>query len=51
LEELIKANGEDIEYEFSINGKVFSANQTIFEIMNKCKRDFQASKGKIGFVS
>jgi hypothetical protein len=26
LDELIKANGEDIEFEFAINGKVFQQN-------------------------
>jgi uncharacterized lipoprotein YajG len=26
LDELIKANGEDIEFEFSIDGKIFQQN-------------------------
>jgi hypothetical protein len=33
LEELIKANGEDIEYEFYYNGQLVGHNQTLFEIL------------------
>jgi hypothetical protein len=33
LEELIKANGDDIEYEFYYCGKVVGQNQTLFEII------------------
>jgi hypothetical protein len=33
LEQLIKANGDDIEYEFFIAGEVVPPNQTLYEIM------------------
>jgi hypothetical protein len=32
LEQLIKASGDDIEYEFYINGDLITPNQTLFEI-------------------
>jgi len=33
LEELIKQQGEDIDFEFFYNGKPIQANQTMFEIV------------------
>jgi hypothetical protein len=33
LEQLIKANGDDIEYEFFIMGELVPPNQTIYEIL------------------
>lgn len=35
LEQLIKANGDDIEFEFYIGGEPVPPNQTIYEIMRK----------------
>ena len=32
LEELIKANGDDIEFEFFINGTNLSTSATLFEV-------------------
>jgi len=32
---LIKANGEDIEYEFYFNGQLLSQNQTLFEVIKQ----------------
>lgn len=39
LEELIRANGEDIEFEFQLDGKIFQSSQTILELVSKLKRD------------
>ena len=33
LEELIKASGDDIEYEFYFGGQVVNQNQTLFEML------------------
>lgn len=33
LDELIKAAGDDIEFEFYYNGQLVGQNQTIFEIL------------------
>jgi len=42
LEQLIKANGDDIEYEFYVAGERMLPNQTIYEVLknveNKAKR-------------
>jgi hypothetical protein len=42
LEQLIKANGDDIEFEFYVAGEPMLPNQTIYEIVrsveNKAKR-------------
>ena len=35
LEELIKANGEDIEYEFYCYGKEVQPNLTLFELQKQ----------------
>lgn len=45
LEELIKANGKDIEFEFMINNRSFTANQTILEIIKQSKKDYYKSGG------
>lgn len=37
LEELIKANGEDIEYEFYYCGQQLIPNQTLFEVLKGCE--------------
>ena len=33
LEQLIKANGDDIEYEFFANGEEITPSQTIYEVL------------------
>lgn len=50
LEQLIKANGDDIEYEFFIMGEPVPPNQTIYEILRQI--DARQKKGqKIGSQS
>lgn len=49
LEQLIKANGDDIEYEFFILGEPVPPNQTIYEILRQI--DARQKKGqKIGGI-
>jgi hypothetical protein len=37
LDELIKAAGDDIEFEFYYNGQLLTQNQTIFEILKQAE--------------
>jgi hypothetical protein len=37
LDELIKAVGDDIEFEFYYNGQLLTQNQTIFEILKQAE--------------
>lgn len=37
LEELIKANGDDIEFEFYYQGQLVNQNQTLFEIIKQAE--------------
>ncbi len=45
LDDLIKATGDDIEFEFYYNGQLVGQNQTIFEIVKQSE-----SKSKINDV-
>lgn len=44
LEQLIKANGDDIEYEFFLNGELIAPNQTIYEVLRQA--DQRAKKAR-----
>lgn len=51
LEQLIKANGEDIEFEFYVSGERMVPNQTIYEVLkiveNKARRTKDSGLGSI----
>ena len=48
LEQLIKANGDDIEYEFYVAGERMLPNQTIYEVLRNMENKAKKSKDPSG---